>query len=424
MRPPSSVSPVVSTPSRMRAPELAGAPGEPGRHLGGARDAVPGAPYRGDEVVDVERRHDRLRFPGRDHADVDAEAALERDARLEAPEIRGIRDQEEVADPLEAGVAAELLLEGLEHLLPFEREADLGLGAELGPDPAGGLARGAAADRLALQHDHVTDAPPGEVIRDAAADGAAADHDDARGAGEAHRARAARVPSSMASWMRRGETASPTSRSSGTRPSSSWYRRSFALPPKERTTVSASIVASAPENVWRVRRPLRHDRLGRRQRLQHDALAEEPGVQVRADPLVDVLADHEVLRDQRHLAAASGQEIRGRRRRVVAVLVDDDDAPARRHAAQQHVDRGGDVGQLHAREVRHARPSRRWRRRPLRVGVPARRRPWRERRGARRPPPCRPGGRASRRSSRSPRASGPGRPRGSGRPAPRSPRGA
>ncbi len=69
------------------------------------------------------------------------------------------------------------------------------------------------------------------------------------------RARAARVPSSMASWMRRGETASPISRSSGTRPSSSWNRPSFALPPKDRTTVSASIVASAPENVCRVRRP-------------------------------------------------------------------------------------------------------------------------------------------------------------------------
>ena len=87
---------------------------------------------------------------------------------------------------------------------------------------------------------------------------------------------------------------------------------------------------------------------------QDHALAEEARVEVGADALVDVLAHHEVLRDQRHLAAASGQEVRGRRRRVVAVLVDDDDAPARRHAAQQHVDRGGDVRQVHAGEVRHA----------------------------------------------------------------------
>ena len=359
----------------------------------------------------MERRHDRLRLPGRDHADVDAQAALERDARLEAPEVRGARDQEEVADPLEAGIAAELLLEGLEHALPFEREADLGLGAELGPDPAGRLARGAAADRFPLQHDHVADASPGEVIGDAAADGAAADHDDARGSREAHRARAARVPSSMASWMRRGETASPTSRSSGTRPSSSWNRPSFALPPKERTTVSASMRRlGARERVPRAE-TARHDRLRRRQRLQHDALAEEPRVEVRADPLVDVLAHHEVLRDQRHLAAAPGQEVRGRRRRVVAVLVDDDDAPAGRHAAQQDVDRGGDVRQVHAREIRARGPSPRWRRRPRRGGGPARRPPWRARRGARRPRPCRPDGPASRRSSRSPRASGPWRPR-------------
>ena len=114
-------------------------------------------------------------------------------------------------------------------------------------------------------------------------------------ASSAHSARAARVPSSMASWMRRGETASPTSRSSGTRPSSSWYRLSFALPPKERTTVSASMRRLGPgERVARAE-AARHDRLRRRQRLQHHALAEEPRVEVRADALVDVLADHEVL---------------------------------------------------------------------------------------------------------------------------------
>ncbi len=73
----------------------------------------------------------------------------------------GLEIEEEVADALEAGVAPELLLEGLEDALPLEREADLGLGAELGPDAAGGLAGGAAADRLPLQHDDVADARAG-----------------------------------------------------------------------------------------------------------------------------------------------------------------------------------------------------------------------------------------------------------------------
>ncbi len=44
--------------------------------------------------------------------------------------------------------------------------------------------------------------------------------------------------------------------------------------------------------------------------------------------------DHEVLRDDGHLAAPAGQEVGGRRRRVVAVLVDDDDPAAGRHAAE------------------------------------------------------------------------------------------
>src|SRR5262245_92949 len=41
----------------------------------------------------------------------------------------------------------------------------------------------------------------------------------------------------------------------------------------------------------------RHDRLRGRQRLEDDALSEQPRVEVGADALVDVLAHHEVLAD-------------------------------------------------------------------------------------------------------------------------------
>src|SRR5262249_15468666 len=114
------------------------------------------------------------------------ERVLQRDARLEGAKVGRIRDQEEIADPLEAGIAPEFLLEGFEDALALEREADLGLGSELGADAAGRLAGGAAPDGLALQHDHVADTAPGEVIGDAAADGAAADDDDTRGFRDGH----------------------------------------------------------------------------------------------------------------------------------------------------------------------------------------------------------------------------------------------
>src|SRR6267143_2047011 len=88
----------------------------------------------------------------------DAEPALQRDARLEAAEVGGIGDEEQVADLLVAGIHAELVLEPLEDLDGLEREANLRVRGELGADTAGGLAGGAAADRLALEHDDVAHA--------------------------------------------------------------------------------------------------------------------------------------------------------------------------------------------------------------------------------------------------------------------------
>src|SRR2546423_1593450 len=51
---------------------------------------------------------------------------------------------------------------------------------------AGRLRRGAAADRLALEHQHVAHAAPGEVVGDGAADHATTDDHGAGGAGKGH----------------------------------------------------------------------------------------------------------------------------------------------------------------------------------------------------------------------------------------------
>ena len=110
-------------------------------------------------------------------AHVDAEASLEIHPRLVSAEILGLGDQEQIADLPVAGVDAELLLEPLEDPDRLEGEADLGLRGELGANAARRLARGARADRVALEHEDVARAAPGQVIGDAASDHAAADDD-------------------------------------------------------------------------------------------------------------------------------------------------------------------------------------------------------------------------------------------------------
>jgi hypothetical protein len=60
--------------------------------------------------------------------DVDAEPPLQRDPRLEALEVGVIRDQEEIADLLVAGIDAELVRERLEDADALERKLDLRLG--------------------------------------------------------------------------------------------------------------------------------------------------------------------------------------------------------------------------------------------------------------------------------------------------------
>src|SRR5207245_207082 len=117
---------------------------------------------------------------------VDAEAALQGNARLEAPQGLLVRDEEEIADLLEAGIDAELFREVLEHAEALEGEADLRLRGELRADAAGGFAGRPAAHCFALEHDHVPLAAAGEVVGDAAAHHAAADDDDAGGLGLGH----------------------------------------------------------------------------------------------------------------------------------------------------------------------------------------------------------------------------------------------
>ena len=101
------------------------------------------------------------------------------DACLEAPQRLLVRDEEQIADLLEAGIDAELLREVLEHAQALEGETDLRLRGKLGADAARGLAGGAAAHRLALEDDDVALAAAGQIVGDAAAHHAAADDDHA-----------------------------------------------------------------------------------------------------------------------------------------------------------------------------------------------------------------------------------------------------
>src|SRR2546422_1014599 len=138
------------------------------------------------EVVHPEGRHELAGIVGCDHTHVGPERALEGDPLFESAELLGVGDEEEIADLLVAGVDTELVLEALEHADGFQREADLGLGRKLDPDPARRLARGPRADRLALHDDDVRETAPREMVGDAAADDTATDHHRARCSRQVH----------------------------------------------------------------------------------------------------------------------------------------------------------------------------------------------------------------------------------------------
>ena len=103
----------------------------PGKGVGDLRrsgHAILGAPHGGDEIIDVQRGDQGLRLLRRDAAHVDTQPPLEGHPLLEAPEIRLVGDEEQVADPPVADVDAELLAEVLEHVNRFQGEANLRLG--------------------------------------------------------------------------------------------------------------------------------------------------------------------------------------------------------------------------------------------------------------------------------------------------------
>src|SRR5262249_44998277 len=127
-----------------------------------------------------------LRVIGGDPPDIPAEPTLQGDARLEAAQVIRVGDQEQVADLLVARVDTELVLEALEDANGLEREPDLGLRRKLRANAARGLRRGAAADGLTLEHQHVAHTTAREMVGDRAADHAAADDHDAGSAGKGH----------------------------------------------------------------------------------------------------------------------------------------------------------------------------------------------------------------------------------------------
>ena len=92
--------------------------------------------------------------------------------------LRGVGDEEEIPLLAQADVASEALGEGLPDADALLGETDIRLGGELLADAAGGVGGGAAPDLIALQDDHVGDAPLGQGVGDGAAHDPGADDDD------------------------------------------------------------------------------------------------------------------------------------------------------------------------------------------------------------------------------------------------------
>ena len=107
----------------------------------------------------------------------DAEALLQGDVLAEDRLLRGVGDEEEIPLLAQTDVAAEALGEGLPDADALLGEADIRLGRELLAHAAGGVGGGAAADLVALQHDHVGHAALGQRVGDGAAHDPGADDD-------------------------------------------------------------------------------------------------------------------------------------------------------------------------------------------------------------------------------------------------------
>src|SRR4029453_6723056 len=108
------------------------------------------------------------------------ERALQADCLPEAAYVVVGIEEEEVARLPEVDVRADLLLEVAELEQRDERDADVDLVGELGPDSARRLARRPASERLPLAEDDVGHAELGEVEGRARPHGTAPDDHDLR----------------------------------------------------------------------------------------------------------------------------------------------------------------------------------------------------------------------------------------------------
>jgi hypothetical protein len=156
------------------------------------------APHRRQHVVHPHRRHQLACLLGADHARVRAERVLDGHVLAEARDVGLGGEEEEIALLPEVALRAHLVAEPLEELDAAKGELHLDFQRKLYADPAGGLAGGPRAHRVALEDEDVAGSLAREVIGDGGADGAGADDDDVGGAGN-HARRS--VPGSA--WSRR-----------------------------------------------------------------------------------------------------------------------------------------------------------------------------------------------------------------------------
>ena len=124
----------------------------------GGRAAVERTEGRGEQAVGVELRHDRERLVDGQLARRNAERMLQLERGAEPLDVARVVQQEQVAGLLELDLRAEALAERGELVDRAQRDADVQLVGELRADPAGGLARRAGRERLALEQDDVGDA--------------------------------------------------------------------------------------------------------------------------------------------------------------------------------------------------------------------------------------------------------------------------
>src|ERR687888_399225 len=132
------------------------------------------------EIVDRELGHELPCLVPRQNPRLDPGRGLVYEVGLEALEIAGVVEEEEVAVKAEVEPLAHLFLEPLQPLYRFEPDPDVQLVRKQRPDTAGAAAGRTGGERFALEKERSRTAELGEIAERSRAHHAPADHDHVR----------------------------------------------------------------------------------------------------------------------------------------------------------------------------------------------------------------------------------------------------